>query len=58
MYFISLGLWVLIFTPITVVVIATVYFAREKNYLYVGMSVVVLFNIFVAMLIVPGLLGK
>lgn len=57
-YFISLGLWILIFTPITVVVIATVFFAREKNYLYVAMSIVVLINIFIAMLVVPGLLGK
>lgn len=57
-YFISLGLWILIFTPVTVVVIATIFFAREKNYLYVTMSVIVLINIFVAMLVVPGLLGK
>lgn len=57
-YYIALGLWVLLFTPITVVVIATVFFARERNYLYVAMSVIVLINIFVAMLIVPGLIGK
>lgn len=57
-YYISLGLWVLLFTPITVVVIAAIFFAREKNYLYVAMSLIVLFNIFFAMLIVPGLLGK
>lgn len=57
-YYISLGLWILIFTPITVVVVATVFYAKERNYLYVAMSLIVLMNIFIAMLIIPGLLGK
>lgn len=57
-YYIALGLWMLIFTPITVIVIAVIFFAREKNLLYVVMSLIVLTNIFVAMLIVPGLIGS
>lgn len=57
-YFIALGLWVLIFTPITVVVTATVFFIRERNTLYSVMSIIVLANIFIAMLIIPGLIGN
>ncbi len=55
-YYITLGLWVLIFTPITVVFIAIIDFLREKNRLYVAMSIIVLFNIFFAMIVVPRLL--
>lgn len=55
-YYITLGLWVLIFTPISVVFIAILDFMREKNRLYVIMSIIVLFNIFFAMLVVPRLL--
>lgn len=55
-YYIALGLWVLIFTPITVVVMAIVDFAGEKNRLYVAMSIIVLFNLFFAMLVIPRLL--
>ena len=56
-YFITLGLWILIFTPISVVFIAIVDFLREKNRLYVIMSIIVLFNLFFAMLIVPRFIG-
>lgn len=55
-YFITLGLWVLIFTPVTVIFTAIVDFLSEKNKLYVIMSVIVLFNLFFAMLVVPRLL--
>jgi uncharacterized membrane protein len=53
LYFITLGLWVLIFTPITVVFIGWLSFFEDKNYLYVGMASIVLFNLFFAMLVVP-----
>ncbi|MDS0257296.1 DUF1634 domain-containing protein [Thermoplasmatales archaeon AK] len=53
LYFIALGLWVLIFTPITVVVIALLSFIETKNHLYIVMSLLVLFNLFFAMLVIP-----
>lgn len=56
-YFITFGLWVLIFTPITVVIIALVAFVEEKNRLYVFLSSCVLFVLFFAMLAVPHFLG-
>lgn len=55
-YYVTLGLWVLIFTPITVVFMSIVDFLREKNRLYVVMSIIVLFNLFFAMLVVPRIL--
>lgn len=55
-YYITLGLWVLIFTPISVVFIAIIDFFREKNKLYLAMSIIVLFNLFFAMIIVPRLI--
>lgn len=55
-YYITLGLWILIFTPISVVVIAIIDFFREKNRLYLIMSIIVLFNLFFAMIIVPRLI--
>ncbi len=55
-YYITLGLWVLIFTPISVVFIAILDFIKEKNRLYVIMSLIVLFNLFVAMLVIPRFL--
>lgn len=54
-YFVTLGLWILIFTPISVVFIAMVDFLREKNRLYVVMSLLVLFNLFFAMIVIPRL---
>jgi uncharacterized membrane protein len=56
LYFITVGLWVLIFTPITVVFIGWISFLDDKNYLYVGMATIVLFNLFFAMLVVPRFL--
>ncbi|MCL4453992.1 DUF1634 domain-containing protein [Ferroplasma sp.] len=56
LYFITVGLWVLIFTPITVVFIGWISFLDDKNYLYVGMASIVLFNLFFAMLVVPRFL--
>ena len=53
LYFITVGLWVLIFTPITVVFIGWLSFLEDKNYLYVGMASIVLFNLFFAMLVIP-----
>lgn len=53
LYFISLGLWVLIFTPISIVLIALAEFAYLRNRLYVILSVIVLFDLFFAMIVVP-----
>lgn len=55
-YYITVGLWVLIFTPVTVVFTAILDFLREKNRLYVIMSIIVLFNIFFAIFVIPMLL--
>ena len=52
-YFIATGLWVLIFTPISVVFISIIDFLKDKNRLYVVMSIIVLFNLFFAMLVIP-----
>ncbi|MCL4330501.1 MAG: DUF1634 domain-containing protein [Candidatus Thermoplasmatota archaeon] len=51
-YLISLGLWVLIFTPISVVFVGIIDFELQKNYRYVIMALVVLFNLFFAMLVI------
>ncbi len=51
-YLISLGLWVLIFTPISVVFVGLIDFELQKNYRYVIMSLIVLFNLFFAMLVI------
>ncbi|MCW6168501.1 MAG: DUF1634 domain-containing protein [Thermoplasmatales archaeon] len=55
-YFIALGLWLLIFTSISVVVVRLVWFATNKDKKFVIITLVVLFNLFFAMLIVPSLL--
>lgn len=55
-YFIALGLWLLIFTSISVVVVRLVWFAANKDKKFVIITLVVLFNLFFAMLIVPSLL--
>ena len=55
-YFITVGLWVLIFTPISVVVISIITFIAEENPLYLVMAIVVLFNLFFAMLVIPRLM--
>lgn len=55
-YFISLGLWVLIFTPVLVVMIGLISFAIRKNWLYVGMSIFVLFDIFFAIFVIPTII--
>ncbi|MEM0158258.1 MAG: DUF1634 domain-containing protein [Thermoplasmataceae archaeon] len=53
LYYIALGLWILIFTPITVVVISLLSFIETRNHLYIAMSLIVLFNLFFAMLVIP-----
>ncbi len=55
-YFVALGLWLLIFTSISVVVVRLVWFAANKDKKFVIITLVVLFNLFFAMLIVPSLL--
>ena len=55
-YFIALGLWLLIFTSISVVIVRLVWFAANKDKKFVIITLVVLFNLFFAMLIVPSLL--
>ena len=51
-YYIALGLWILIFTPVTVVVISILEYADVKNYRYILISIIVLINLFVAILVV------
>ncbi len=52
--FISLGLWVLIFTPVTVLFSSLVDYIYTKNKLYVILTFIVLFNLFTAILIIPA----
>ena len=42
LYFIAFGLWVLIFTPVSVVAVSLVEFANQRNLRYVVMSLYVL----------------
>ncbi len=57
-YYITLGLWVLIMTPVTVVFVAFLAYVKEENFVYAILSAIVLVNIFVAMLFIPGLIGN
>lgn len=51
-YYITLGLWILVFTPISVLVISILEFVRDQNYKYVIISLIVLINMFFAMLFI------
>ncbi|MCL4334883.1 MAG: DUF1634 domain-containing protein [Candidatus Thermoplasmatota archaeon] len=51
-YFITLGLWILVFTPISVVAVSLAEFIRKRNGRYIIMSSIVLFNLFFAMLVI------
>ncbi len=51
LYFISMGLWTLIFTPVTVVFVALFDFVREGNGRYVLMSAIVLTTLLFAIFI-------
>ncbi|MCL5238958.1 MAG: DUF1634 domain-containing protein [Candidatus Marsarchaeota archaeon] len=55
--FILLGLMVLVATPILRVAISVVAFAKERNALYTLITLIVLLNLLVALLVVPGLVG-
>ncbi|MGP6239393.1 DUF1634 domain-containing protein [Cuniculiplasma sp. SKW4] len=52
--FISLGLWVLIFTPVTVLFSSLVDYIYTRNKLYVILTFLVLLNLFTAILIIPA----
>ena len=52
--FISLGLWVLIFTPVSVLFTSLVDYIYNKNKLYVVLTFMVLFNLFTAIFIIPS----
>lgn len=52
--FISLGLWVLIFTPVTVLFSSLIEYIYQKNKLYVLLTFLVLFNLFTAIFIIPA----
>jgi uncharacterized membrane protein len=49
-----LGLMVLITTPILRVILGMLSFARERNWIYVAITVIVLFNLTLAILILPS----
>jgi len=53
LYFISVGLWVLIFTPLTVLIDALVTFGHERNKLYTLLDAIVLFNLLLAIFVIP-----
>jgi len=53
---ILLGLIVLIATPVLRVAIGIVQFARERNYIYIIITSIVLFNLFFAIFIIPILI--
>lgn len=51
--FISFGLWVLIFTPVTVLFASLVEYLYVRNHLYILLTFIVLFNLFVAIFLSP-----
>jgi uncharacterized membrane protein len=53
--FIFLGLMVLIATPIIRVALSTFYFAFNGNWLYTIITLIVLFNLSVAIFVIPGI---
>ncbi|MCU7787579.1 DUF1634 domain-containing protein [Pyrobaculum sp. 3827-6] len=53
---ILLGLIVLIATPVLRVVMGLIQFAKERNYIYVAITTIVLFNLLFAIFIIPILL--
>lgn len=53
---ILLGLMVLIATPVMRVVMGIVQFARERNYIYVVITTIVLFNLIFSIFIIPVLI--
>lgn len=53
LYFISVGLWVLIFTPVTVLIDALITFGHERNKLYTLLDAIVLFNLLLAIFVIP-----
>ncbi len=55
--FIFLGLIVLLLTPIVRVVLSILFFMEEKNWLYVVITLIVLFNLLFAIFVVPSLVG-
>jgi uncharacterized membrane protein len=57
LYFISVGLWVLIFTPVTVLIDALVTFGHERNKLYTLLDAIVLFNLLIAIFVIPRYIG-
>lgn len=57
LYFISVGLWVLIFTPVTVLIDALVTFGHERNKLYTLLDAIVLFNLLLAIFVIPRFIG-
>ncbi len=57
LYFISVGLWVLIFTPLTVLIDALVTFGHERNKLYTLLDAIVLFNLLIAIFVIPRFIG-
>lgn len=56
-YYITLGLWTLLLTPVTVVAILAGFFLKEKNPLYLLLSIVVLIDVAIAILVVPGIVA-
>jgi uncharacterized membrane protein len=55
--FIFLGLAVLIATPVVRVILSILFFVEEENWLYVFITILVLFNLLFAILIVPSLIS-
>ena len=57
MSFILLGIVVLIATPVVRVLLSVFHFAQEKDWLYVAITLIVLIDLLIAILIIPGLVA-
>ncbi len=55
-YFIYLGLIILIATPVIRVILGIIQFIDQKNHIYAAITLVVLFNLMMAIFILPRLI--
>ncbi len=56
-YYIMLGLVVLLATPVVRVLLSVIWFALEKNPLYTVITLIVLLNLLLAIFVIPRLVG-
>lgn len=51
-YYVALGIWILVFTPVAVLLVSLYHFLRSRNGTYSIITVIVIVNLFIAMFII------